>query len=83
MPIISINGSNTETISYRISRLQYPFTFFLDIENKFLEYNSFIPKDKRFHTFLIDTNNRVVFIGDPTLDESLMALFLQSINNHN
>lgn len=83
LPIVSISDTNIGSISYRIKHLHFPFCFFLDINNSFLESNPFIPTDSRFHSFLIDPDGHVVFIGDPTLNDNLLKLFHMSFNNLN
>lgn len=83
LPIISISETDVGSVSYRIKHLHFPFCFFLDINNSFLELNPFIPTDRRFHSFLIDPSGHVVFIGDPTLNDNLQKLFHKSFNNLN
>ncbi len=41
----------------------------------FIQNNTWIPDDKMYHTFLIDSNNKIVLVGDPRRYESLMVLF--------
>ena len=83
LPIVSISNTDVGSVSYRIKHLHFPFCFFLDINNCFLESNPFIPTDSRFHTFLIDPGGRIVFIGDPTLNDNLLKLFHRSLNSLN
>lgn len=42
-----------------------PSTIFIDTAHVFIDANSKIPKETMYHTFLLDENNNVIFVGDP------------------
>lgn len=44
------------------AELDHPF--YLDKDKEFLHQNPTIPRERMFHTFLLDVNNNVVLIGD-------------------
>ena len=53
---------------------------YLDKGNEFDCINNFLPDDSRFHAFLLDNGNRIVFVGDPMSKESLLRLFEKKIS---
>lgn len=66
------------------SRHRFPFPVYFDTFNEFGQINT-IPSGKRFHSFLIDSHGKVIFIGDPCTSPRLNTLFeevLNSINNN-
>lgn len=49
----------------RTSKYCKEIPFYLDVNGKFLKRNAHIPQDKELHTFLIDSNKKVIFVGNP------------------
>ena len=60
-------------------QLSVDFPVYLDPRNEFLELNPHIPKEKKFHSFLIDKFGKVIFVGDPTSSDRMMELFLEAL----
>ena len=58
------------------ARFHHPV--YLDVNGTF-ELQNVIPKDRRMHTFLLDTMRRPIFVGDPLASESLMNVFCQAL----
>lgn len=56
----------------------FDYPIFLDPENKLNQLNRF-PDNMEYQTFLLDTNNQVVSIGNPTLHPKLWNLYKQII----
>lgn len=52
-----------ETISL-IQKAEYDFPIYLSSDDKWLK-RSHIPRDGRFHVFLINQDNNPIFVGDP------------------
>lgn len=59
----------------------YPFPVYVDVENDFEKMNSFIPRNPRFHTFLVDRYNNPIIVGDPLAGEKMEELFMSVINS--
>ena len=53
----------------------------IDTASRFEKINTHIPKDKRFHTFLLDSLGNVLFVGDPLSGESAAELFNKALSN--
>lgn len=79
--IIWPNQESSANIENNIKHRSLPFDVFLDREGQFLRENPSIPKkDYRFHTFLLNRENRPVMVGDPMASDRLMELFRKSID---
>ena len=59
----------------------YPFPVYVDIDNDFEKMNAFIPRDSRFHTFLLDGSNKPVIVGDPLSGERKEELLLSILDS--
>ena len=68
---------NELRISLRGSQMDYPM--FIDRAGEFLKRNPAIPADSRFHTFLLDKNNKVVMVGNPANNDQLWNLYKDQI----
>ena len=64
-------------IEFIINDFNYPVIF--DIHNEFDRLNHF-HKDPIFHTFLLDTNNKVLITGSPITDPNLWKLYEKVIS---
>lgn len=63
-----------------LSGFEYPV--FLDSKGEFIRLNeNLIPKDSRFHAFLLNTEYRPVYVGDPTQSGKLWEIFLQTLED--
>ena len=60
-----LNNNYIKTISY------------IDINKDFIRKNSFIPKDSKFHTFLLNKQNKIVYVGNPLASDKAWALFTE------
>ena len=57
---------------------QYPLI--IDKKFKFVKMNELPRRNKQFQTFLLDSDNRVLLVGNPINNEKLMKLYKQEIN---
>ena len=58
----------------------YEFPVYIDYSREFPVYNSHIPEDVRFHTFLVDERCRPVFVGDPVPETTLWDIFCKTLD---
>ena len=77
--------SNIELYGINISRyvldqeLEHPV--YIDNENRFLELNPSIPKDeKRTHALLTSSDDTPICVGDPSLSEEILHVFMEAVN---
>ena len=64
--------------SYTKKIHKYPLI--LDYENKYLLNNNLSTDKKMYQTFLLDSNNKVILVGNPIYSEKLMELYKEEIN---
>ena len=70
----------TDTLrNHDIELLDYPVI--LDSTANFINVNPSIPDDSRYHTFLLDRNNRVVLVGNPLASDAMWSLFRKTLDN--
>jgi hypothetical protein len=63
---------------YKKAIRKYPFI--IDRKNRYLNKNDLPFKNKVYQTFLLDSNNRVILVGNPIYSEKLMKLYKEEIN---
>lgn len=56
-----------------------PQTIFVDSANVFMEVNPNIPSESMFHTFLLDENNKVILVGNPTFNKQIEDMMLSIV----
>lgn len=59
--------------------VKFSYPVYFDPQGQFIVQNE-IPFDKNFQTFILDENNRVVFIGCPIKNDYLKQAFLEKLN---
>ena len=58
--------------------LEHPVYF--DVENKFLELNKSIPQDEKLlHVFLVDDAGTLRCVGDPSISEKMLQVFIGAV----
>lgn len=62
---------------YNTNDVQIPV--FLDTTKVFLNSNPHIPAEWIYHTFLLDKNNKVIFVGDPLHNPNMEELFYTAL----
>ena len=58
-----------------------PYPVYVDKKNQFELSNPYIPEDSRYHTFLLDKNNKVVLVGNPLASDAMWDLFRKTLDN--
>lgn len=82
-PVI-IMGSNDMKYDEIVTNLRlqaYSFPVYIDKKDEFPALNPNIPREPRFHTFLLDRSDRVILVGDPLSSEPMRALFKSTLDN--
>lgn len=81
MFIFSPTKSQSKLIYRSLATNKFPHVVWFDRNNEFKTNNGFIPKDTRFHTFLLNKQNEIVFVGDPLYNNKLNNLFEKVLDN--
>lgn len=63
---------------YVINDVQHPVL--LDTANVFQKSNPHIPGEWIYHTFLLDENDKIIFVGNPLRDTKMEKLFYKVLN---
>lgn len=64
-------------ISLRTSMFDYPII--VDTEHEFERLNPLLPKNKAMHAFLLDENNKVIFVGNPLHNKQIEKMFYEKV----
>lgn len=75
MAIFSPKIENMNEVELQLKLLDFPYSIYIDQNQKFAKTNN-IPSDKRFHDFLISSDGKVKYVGNPLASEDLMSVFL-------
>lgn len=75
MMIFSPREAEYDEVMSEAVILDYPYPLYVDYGGSFRRENACIPDDDRLHCFLMDKDNRPVFIGNPLLSHELWVLF--------
>lgn len=60
---------------------RFKFPVCIDNSDAFNKLNH-LPEDARFHTFLLNTDNRVLVVGNPVYSEQIKKMYLDVINGN-
>ncbi len=55
---------------------------YIDTTGIFLRDNPDIPAENLYHTFVLDSDNRIVMVGNPMQNEKLKELFMKTITKN-
>lgn len=66
-------------LKYILQRDRFTSPICIDLEDEFNQLNRF-PHDMAFHTFLLDSLNRVIAIGNPVHNPNIKDLFYSILN---
>lgn len=72
--IVSPKMSQSQKITSYFKKYEIDYPIFVDSLNQFGNLNK-IPKDSKYHTFLIDRQNRIVIVGSPILSDRMWQLY--------
>jgi len=77
--VIILNTSDQKATEKLLTGLHFRHTVFYDMDGSFERLNPHIPAGNDFHTFLLNEDNKVVLIGNPTHNEDLNNLYQAEI----
>lgn len=73
--VLNPKEEELELVLHELTHYEEIFPVYVDLRSDFLKTNGRIPRDSRFHTFLVDSLNYPVFVGDPTKSEKMIKTF--------
>lgn len=77
--VFIIYTEDQKNLHYYIESNNICFSFFEDDSNAFYSTNK-IPKNRLFHTFLLDEENKVKLIGNPLYNKRLMGIYRKELS---
>ena len=80
MFLLSTRRAEYRSIVNHLVESNPPYPVFLDSENKYRDDNPIIPDNSAMHTLTVDSDNRVLLVGDPIYNKSILSLFKDSFN---
>lgn len=78
--IIILNTPNIEGANYTLTDLRFRHTVFYDLDGSFERLNPHLPENEQLHTFLLNGENKVILVGNPTHNEELKNLYFAEMN---
>ena len=78
--IMILNTSDMESTDDTLEELRFRHTVFYDLDGSFEFLNPHLPKNERYHTFLLNEENKVILVGNPIRNEKLKKLYLKKLN---
>ncbi len=75
--IFSPLAGDSEALLEMLYRQNFKYPVYLDMNGAFRETNSFLPADKRFHSFLLNKDGDIKFVGNPMMSKELDHLFFK------
>lgn len=81
--IFSPKKENLEEVRFQLKITDPLAPTYIDPSGSFAKSNQCIPSDIRFHTFLLNGDGRVIFVGNPYINKKLKELFLEILNSQN
>ncbi len=80
MFVFSPGKSKMGETSFALKTTSFNYPVYLDTAGLFGMLNQSIPDNLLLHTFLLDRDNRVVLVGDPSVNDPLWELYVSTIN---
>ncbi len=84
IPVVLVCGSNDnfEMFKYFCETAEiadFPYPFLLDSKGEYIKLNEFMAINSNFKTVLVNKDNSIVLLGDPTQSKEMEVLYLNEI----
>lgn len=76
--ILHPKHAKIEEIEEKVVADKYPFYCIIDGNNEFLSTNN-IPDNNLLHSFMLDKNDKIILVGDPTRNSKMKELFFKQL----
>lgn len=77
-----IHANNKKEVQYLLKLDNFLHPVAIDCENAFFKYNQ-LPERAEYHTFLLDSDNKILAIGNPVANPKIKQLYANIINGEN
>ncbi len=79
--ILAPKKDEMEDVNMELDITDLPSSIYVDTAHVFSNRNELIPKDQRYHSFLLDKRLNVIFVGSPIENENVKRVYKKVINN--
>ena len=76
-----INSNNPSVVNSLLSKHRFYYPVFIDSTNSFFKMNS-LSKERRFQMFLLNSDNKIVLVGDPIRNDNIWMLYKKELRNN-
>lgn len=73
--ILDTKNQEKEDIGVELETNSLKGCIYIDTTSVFITNNPQIPKEREYHSFLIDANNRILLVGNPVNNENVRKLY--------
>ena len=77
--IVAPKPSEMDDINLELSITDLKSSIYLDTAYIFRKENPSIPSDRKYHSFLLDKNGKICFVGSPIDNEKIKAIYGKTI----
>lgn len=77
--ILAPKIKDMEDVNLELANTDLQSSIYLDTAYVFMKHNPVIPKEKKYHTFLLDKENKIIFVGSPTENEKIKKIYKQKV----
>lgn len=74
--IMILNTPDTRDVNYILKRDNFNHIVCIDFDNIFFKKNK-LPKNEDYHTFIIDSNNKIIGVGNPSTNPKILEFYKQ------
>lgn len=78
--ILAPRTESMDDINMELGITDLQSSIYLDTAYVFKKYNPAIPKDAKYHSFLLNNKDRVVFVGNPLDNEKIKNVYYKTLN---
>ena len=79
--IFNPSKDNESSVKAALKTAYFNYPLILDTESLFETLNPHLPKNKAFHTFLLDKKNNLILAGSPLKNKEINKIFMKIITN--
>lgn len=80
--VFFIRAIDVKQLQYMLKEINFTHQVIIDKSNLFFTKN-LLPEDKRFHTFLVNNENKILLVGNPISALQIKELYFETINYQN
>ena len=77
--IFSPRKRDVKEVQIALINNAFDYPVLIDALGEFEKLNSHLPKNKAFHTFLLDENNNVILAGNPLYNKKIRKMFYKIV----